>query len=204
MKVKDIMTGLLNAELSNTALVELEESVLNTKMLIWVNQALRDINLRIPIIQRDHTYQLVTDSIDGGMSYAVPADYQGLLYAWDENGRPIAINNSTDPLSIYTPEPFKILIPYGALGAIINIIYQASVPTLTSIEDNLPVADHFEAVLTYYIAGKALSGLETQGKPVNVSYEQRYENALALLKTSGMYNPDPIQEVSHFDRGGWR
>ena len=63
MKVSNIITGLLSSELSNTYLTALDSTELNTKMLIWINQALRDINLRVPIIQKSFTYQLVEDSL---------------------------------------------------------------------------------------------------------------------------------------------
>lgn len=204
MKVSNIISGLLSSELSNTYLTALESTDLNTKMLIWINQALRDINLRVPIIQKSFTYKLVEDSIDNGITYMAPSDYQGLLSAWNESGKPISINSTTDPLSVFTPDHFKVLIPYSTLGALVTIVYQASVPELTSVDDDLPVGAHFEAIISFYVATKALAGLETQGKPVNLAYEQKYEKAMNLLITSGMYNPEPIQEATHFERGGWK
>ena len=204
MKVSDIVTGLLSSELSNTYVTTLDPTDLNTKMLLWINQALRDINLRVPIIQKSFTYRLVEDSIDNGISYTTPPDYQGLLSAWNELGKPLSINSTTDPLSVYTSEPFKILIPHSTLGSIVTIVYQAHPPELTSVNDDLPVGQHFEAIITFYVATKALAGLETQGKPVNLAYEQKYEKAMNLLITSGMYNPDFIQDATPFERGGWR
>lgn len=204
MKVSEIITGLLSSELSNTYLSALESSELNTKMLLWINQALRDINLRVPIIQKSHIYSLVDDSIDNGFTYLAPPDYIGLLSAWNELGKPVSINSSTDPLSIFTAEQMKIIIPYSTVGAKISIVYQANPQILVNVDEDLPVGQQFESIITNYIAVKALAGLETQGKPVNLTYEQRYEKAISLLITSGMYNPDPIQDVTPFERGGWK
>ncbi len=204
MKVIDIIDGLMSSELSNTSLSALDSIDRNAKILLWINQALKDINLRVPIIQKDFIYELVDDSIDNGLTYSVPSDFQGLLSAWNELGKPVPINDSTDPLSIFTPDPFKILIPYSKQGAKLSIIYQANVPKLTSVDDELPVGQHFETIIGFYVVTKALAGLETQGKPVNLSYEQKYEKALSLLVTSGMYNPEPIQNATHFERGGWK
>lgn len=66
------------------------------------------------------------------------------------------------------------------------------------------MGQYFETIIGFYVVTKALAGLETQGKPVNLSYEQKYEKALSLLVTSGMYNPEPIQNATHFERGGWK
>ena len=194
----------MSSELSNTFLSALDSTERDAKMLLWVNQALRDINLRVPIIQKDFLYQLVDDSIDNGLTYRVPPDFQGLLSAWNELGKPVSINSSTDPLSIFTPTPFTILIPYSSVGAKLIIVYQASVPEVLSVDEELPVGQHFESVLSYYITSKALAGLEKEGKPMNLAYDAKYEKAMSLLVNSGMYNPEPIQNTTHFERGGWR
>ena len=53
MKAKDIIDGLLSSELQGNAVAELEEPARNQKLIRWINQAIRDINLRLPLIQRE-------------------------------------------------------------------------------------------------------------------------------------------------------
>lgn len=205
MKVQTIIDGLLNSELSNHAVASNDDPDKVLKlMLIWINQALRDINIRVPMIQKEKTYQLVTDSIDGGLTYSVPEDFMAILSAYDEKGKPLPVNDESLKTSIYTPNQNQIVIPYSQLGGMVTLIYQAKAPTLVAATDDLPVGDQFENVINYYIAMKALAPLETQGKPINVAYEQRYEKAIQQLINSGMYNKDSLQEVTHFTRGGWR
>lgn len=205
MKAKDIIDGLLSSELQGNAVAELEEPARNQKLIRWINQAIRDINLRLPLIQREKVYNLVTDSVGGNsMTYVTPADYQGVLSAFDEKGRPIAINDESDKLSIFTPEPFRIFIPYSIEGAKVSIIYQATVPEIDNVDSQLPVGDQYENAISYYVVMKALAGMGTKDAPANTSYEAKYEKAISLLVSSGMYNKDSLQEVTHFERGGWK
>lgn len=205
MKAIDIIEDLISSELSSNAVAELEEIPRNAKFMRWINQALRDINLRLPLIQKEKIYNLVTDSVGGNsMTYITPNDFQGILAAYDEKGRPIPINDEYDSLSIYTPEPFKVFIPYSVEGARVSIIYQAKVPDITDVTLELPVGIQYESAITYYVAMKALAPLEPKGTPINSVYEAKYEKAISLLVSSGMYNKDSLPEVSHFERGGWK
>lgn len=205
MKAIDIIEDLISSELSSNAVAELEDIPRNAKFLRWMNQALRDINLRLPLVQKEKIYNLVTDSVGGNsMTYITPDDFQGILAAYDEKGRPIHVNDEFDSLSIYTPEPFKIFIPYSVEGGKVSIIYQAKVPSITDVNSELPVGSQYESAITYYVAMKALAPLEPKGTPINSVYEIKYEKAISLLVSSGMYNKDSLPEVSHFDRGGWK
>lgn len=205
MTVQDIISAAEYSEIAGTSIFTKPIEVKHPAMIAWINQALVEISKKIPLESKEQIINLVADSLDTGLTYAIADDCLQIVAVYGENGKELPINDETDPYSVFTPSFNRILVPKAEEGSAISIIYTARPIPLTSINDTLPVNEVFLDSILMFLAHKAYMPTENPGNKASISsnYYARFVASIAHILESGMYMPDGIKEHSHFDRGGW-
>ena len=129
--------------------------------------------------------------------------------AFDYLGNPLAMNNSSDVESVYTPTYRSLQIPWPNEFGIVTVQYRAGPAALVYASGmdpkaiDVPVPHPLREALLWYVASRAFSSLpDTQGSAEAADYYQKYVNRIATVRTQGLYIQDE-ETNTFFDMNGW-
>lgn len=204
MTVQDVIDAANSSELINV--YNKPDNIKNAALLNWINQSIVAIAKKIPLIDKEIVYTLVTDAIAGSNdTYELPVDCLKVTAVYGEQGKELPVNDETDIDSVFTPSFNRLLVPGSTLGGFISVVYSAKPDKLISVSDTLPVNEIFLECILSYISSKAYKSMDSNDstRVLSATYMNNFYSELNLVIESGMYNTDGIKEHSHFDRGGW-
>lgn len=203
MTVQDIIDAANSSELINV--YNKPESTKTVALLNWINQCIIAIAKKIPLVDKEKVYALVTDAIIGSDTYELPSDCLSVIAAYDEQGKELSINDESDKYSVFTPSFNRLIIPDSTEGGLVSIIYSAQPTKLTNVTDNMPVNEVFLECILNYISAKAYRSLDSNDstRVLSTTYMKNFNIELNAIIDSGLYMFDGIKNQTHFDRGGW-
>lgn len=134
-------------------------------------------------------------------------DVLKILRVTDSMGQDHPLNDIDNIMSYFTPQPTTLQIPRPVQGRMINVVYQASHPSLsyTNLEACIEIPLTLEEALLSYIAGSIFSGMTGQ-ENLAKSQEQfaMYESICAGVTETDMVNSSASQSGSKFEDRGFR
>ena len=203
MTVQDVIDAANTSELMNV--YNKPEAMKNAALLNWINQGIVAIAKKIPLVDKEKVYALVTDAIVGQDTYELPDDCLQVIAVYGEHGKEIPLNDESDSESVFVPSFNRLIIPGSTLGGYVSIIYSAKPTTVSNTSDILPVNEVFLECLLAYISYKAYKSLDSNDstRVLSATYNKNFHTELAVIIESGMYGLDGIKQHSHFERGGW-
>jgi hypothetical protein len=203
MTVQDVIDAANTSELMNV--YNKPEVTKNAALINWINQGIIAIAKKIPLVDKEKVYALVTDAIVGNDTYELPEDCLQVIAVYGEQGKEIPLNDESDSESVFVPSFNRLLIPGSTIGGYVSIVYSAKPEKVLSVFDTLPVNEVFLECLLAYISYKAYKSLDSNDSTriLSATYSKNFHTELAFIVDSGMYGLDGIKQHSHFDRGGW-
>ena len=182
----------INGELKDTAIKEDLTTVLQ-----FFNEAVLEIYKTFPIKTNEVVYELDPAQI----LYTLPLDCMSLLEAYGINASKepsetisISINDSNNPLSIYTVSWDKVQIPLTLPVTHVSIVYIAAPKTYTI--DDLDCSAPFppqalEAVLLF-MGYKAHSSITNDPASESNTYYQMFTREMARLRSDGLFTAESL------------
>lgn len=206
MTVQDVIDSAAYSEIAGTAIFSKDDTVKVPAITVWINQALIEISKKIPLITKEQVINLITDSLDTGLTYALPDDCLQVVSVYGENGQELPINDETDKFSVFTPTFNRILVPGAQPDSAISVIYTAKPEKVSAVTDVLPVNEVFLDSILMFLGYKAYMPTNSTLTKNSISddYLAKFKLAVNYILESGMFMPDGIKEHSYFDAGGWR
>jgi hypothetical protein len=201
MKAQDFKNLIIHSDiirLGRSKETEESENIIDMKILNWLNRTLRKIYSDTLIAQK----AVRLDIEEFKMLYDLPDDYMNILSAFrGGTDIDIPINREDRTDSIFTPEPFKVLVPEMFANSYIDIVYLKSPELITSMDQKIPLMDQFiEAMLYYtmYIGHELIhSG---PNSPKNIYY-QKYLDEIKILKANGLIQNEGIVNYKIYLKG---
>lgn len=129
-----------------------------------------------------------------------------ILKVFAEDGVELPLNDDANPLSVFTPNPIMLQVPYPEPGKALSLIYQARhVPLeygVLGAEIFLPVS--LEPALTAYIAGAVFSSMNGQEHTLKGrEYMANYEAICNGVLTNDIVSTSRSTTNTKFDNRGF-
>lgn len=205
MTVQEFLTIVRYSEVNNLAIKEDYEA-----LIAFLNLGMLELYTRFPIKVEEYVVPL----LEGVTEYAMPDNFMTALSAYGEEPAsdsgiivPVAINEETDPYSIFFPSWDKVQIPAVAEGAYVSIIYSAKPDLVANDEEGLAStlqlpSSLFDA-LASYIGYRAHLGVRGDGQAENNAHWQRFDrNCLKARDLGVAFSADSmVMETRLFSRG---
>lgn len=135
--------------------------------------------------------QLITLSANI-VEYKLTPDNINIIGVYDENGDEFALDDETSLFSINQVAWDTIQVPNPVEGNVISVIYLASPPTLTYVDDPsldttvVPIPPQLLEPLLSYVGYRAHGALKGDIKAENNTHLMRYEASCKRIKTEGL------------------
>ena len=129
-----------------------------------------------------------------------------ILRVCDSSGNELPLNNSSNPLSVFTPTYNSIQIANLDIDGALAVTYQAKHPevTIDNLEMNLELPESFYGAFFAYIANLAYSSLQTELAMASAQkYFSIYTALLDELVTYDLGNSSYSQTNTKFYKNGW-
>lgn len=127
---------------------------------------------------------------------------------YDELGNLLFLNDSDEPLSVFTPDYRSIQVPWPNDYNAVAVQYRADHPTLVYTQGMDPseievsVPNSLKEALIYYIASRAFGALGGDQGTEGHDYWQKFTASCLQVGKDGLYiQTEPTN--CRFDRGGW-
>lgn len=236
MKVSDLLKRLAIGELNNLHLASTgviqEEKI--PQILMYLNEGLlrlhtrfllREKSLVIQMREEVTNYHLVKkfalsqyDPENPPASWNKPyildlshdnfeGDVIKILSVYDYTGTKLPINDIEDSMSVFTPQPNILQIPFPVQDLMMGVEYQARHPIIpdedySNIEVEIP--ECLESALQCYIAGKVYSHMNTQENSLKgQEYLMLFEASCQEVVDRDLVSETRIATNSRFEKRGW-
>ncbi len=166
-------------------------------MMSYISLGVNEIYKRFPINTQEQMVDLVTNTT----TYRLAPDCMYVLAAYDEDGVELSINDETDEFSILTPSFNTIQVPTPETGLSISIIYAASHPKITSVNDGVNLPPQFLEALLHYIGYRAHGSMDGLINTENNTHYMRFEASCSKIKTLGLITHDNNASTKFEDKG---
>lgn len=134
-------------------------------------------------------------------------DVVKVMSAYSSDNVPLVINQSNNPLSIYTPSPDSVQIPSDiGDGKTVALTYQAYHSDLVDDDETqvIILPQVLEPALTSHIAFQIYDNMNTGESQANADrFIGRYENICARVEHSDLMNAGLSDFATKFQKNGW-
>jgi len=234
MKLSLIFERLTNDTLTQLSIGGIEQGAVNLpsypQLIVLTNGALLDLYTRFALMTRELTlqlqegvvvYNLTSDFAESNTASSEPVKYiiDGTTVhkftdniisidgVYDELGDEVPLNNLNHELSVFTPSPTELQVPYAVAENILSLIYKAapdiiSPAILEPADVEVPIPYHFLDAITAYVAWKLYTPISTGETNTGNIYHSNYLAAVKLISDTGAL----IKEVhtnQRFSNNGW-
>jgi hypothetical protein len=136
-------------------------------------------------------------------------DFMSIVCAFNEDGSDISVNNSKDPLSIFTVTYNKIQIPLLDSNAYVSVIYRKN-PTLVAYVDDgngnavdadVPVPLQFLEPMLHYIGYRAHVAVNGNAQAENNVHYAMYKRSCDEAEALGIVTSDDVVNPSVEEQG---
>ncbi len=170
-------------------------------LLSYINQGIIAIYTKFGLAHQARTLENVVDDA----TYTMAADYLYMVYAEDNLGVEIPINDEFSEYSIFEPAPFSIFVVKDDLkfaeSTEIYVTYVAVPPLLTDVSDTIPMGYQFLQALLMYIAYKAKNPVATAQEAGTNSDYINFLGACREIRNQGLITSDNQSNYKHDTRG---
>ena len=121
-------------------------------------------------------------------------------------GRRLPLNNASNPMSLYTPKPNVLQIPYPTNNDVYSVSYQAKHPYLSGFNMNqeIEIPDNLRGALSSYVAFLVYSSMNgADATAAAQKYLQQYTFIIQDIVETDTANSSISQDNSRFNRNGW-
>jgi len=133
-------------------------------------------------------------------------DILSISAVYDQCGDPVALNDTEDCSSIFTPAYDQIQIPNPADGAMVYICYRARPtkldPASTDLTQEIRLPDCLQEALCYYVAGR-LHSSRAAGQDLANMYLAKYYNRLTEMGELHLWGTPYDTSTSKLEDNGW-
>lgn len=137
-------------------------------------------------------------------------DVLKVTQVYNSLGDELPLNNSTNPLSVFTPSFDVLKTPVNDPPDVLSVVYRASypkiviTPTFNPITTKLHIPDYIIEPLLLYVASRAFKATPTPEGEVNPNTSNIHQYELACRKVE-MYSlpPDVNDTRNQFTAKGW-
>lgn len=231
MKVSDLLRDLALGEFSNLALAESGTIAVERipQVLMYANEGLNRIYSRFCMKESDLVLALVGHitnyhfnprfTVSQHEAYGeqypyimdteadpFPCDVVKVLSVYDSFGKPLPLNDSELPHSVFTPQPNVLQVPNPSQAVRLIVTYQALHPVLKAdqLDDSIELPTILESTLRAYIAFKHYSNLNTQeGQVIASGHLSKYESECADVLTQDLVSTSTITSNTRFEKRGF-
>ena len=191
MILSDYFTELSYGELSNTAMAVdgtgTIEEVHQPKVVRYLNEGLRRLHGRFPLIQkdvlielRDHitNYHLIPRFAESNwvpeevefpyikdlIQEPFTGDVARILEVRNSFGHMLPLNDPENRMSVFTPQVDVLQVPRPITGVALSVMYQAYHPTIShhDLQAEIVLPDVLSSALCAYVAYNVFSHMNTQ------------------------------------------
>jgi hypothetical protein len=201
MKAVDYKNLIINSDiirLGRSKDTEESDNILDMKILNWINRSLRKIYADTLIAQK----AVRLDIYEGKMLYDLPDDYMSILSVFRGGSEvDIPINREDRVDSIFTPEPFKLLVPEFFSNSYIDIVYLKSPEVITSMDQRIPLMDQFSEAMLFYIIYIGHELIHSGSNSIKQVYYQKYLDEIKILQANGLIQNNGIVNYKIYLKG---
>ena len=117
----------------------------------------------------------------------------------------LALNNSENPASLYTPFPTTLQVPYPAAGTMLGVQYRARDDELRgTLEQEVIVPAQLEGAFLSFVGYLTYTQLNTQeAQGIAAGHMARYEAVCGEIEQSGSVATRGPTTLTKFDIRGW-
>lgn len=128
-----------------------------------------------------------------------------ILTVYNNLGHKLALNDDTDPWSVFTPQAKVLQITDPADWKMLNVRYQQRHPVLTGdLTQNIQLPDIIWGALTAYIAYKVFSHMNTAESTLkSQEFLTTYEKSCIEIVEGDLVSTSISQTNTRFHKGGW-
>ena len=233
MILSDYFTELSYGELSNTAMAVdgtgTIEEVHQPKVVRYLNEGLRRLHGRFPLIQKDVLIEL-RDHITNyhhiprfAESNWVPeevefpyikdliqepftGDVARILEVRNSFGHMLPLNDPENRMSVFTPQVDVLQVPRPITGVALSVMYQAYHPTIShhDLQAEIVLPDVLSSALCAYAAYNVFSHMNTQEATMKAQeHMAKYESICAEVEAQDLVNSSSSHTNSRFAKRGW-
>lgn len=129
-----------------------------------------------------------------------------ILEVYNVQGERIPLNNASNPLSLYTPRPDTLQIPYPTSNSVYSVSYQAKHSPLSPQYLNQPIEipDNLKGALSSYVAFLIYSSMNgNEATTAAQKFLQQYTFIINDIIETDTANTSISQDSSRFNQNGW-
>lgn len=191
MTVQEFLTIVRYSEVNNLAVKDNYDA-----LVAFLNLGMIELYTRFPIKVEEHIIELKENTTE----YEMPENFMAALSAYGEvpddlpeNVAPVAINEESDPYSIFFLDWNTVQIPAVANGSYISVIYIAKPETVLNTEEGLAAELELPVTLAdtlaSYVGYRAHLGVSGSGQAENNAHWQRFERNCVKARELGVAFP---------------
>lgn len=233
MILSDYFTELSYGELSNTAMAVdgtgTIEEVHQPKVVRYLNEGLRRLHGRFPLIQkdvlielRDHitNYHLIPRFAESNwvpeevefpyikdlIQEPFTGDVARILEVRNSFGHMLPLNDPENRMSVFTPQVDVLQVPRPITGVALSVMYQAYHPTIShhDLQAEIVLPNVLSSALCAYAAYNVFSHMNTQEATMKAQeHMAKYESICAEVEAQDLVNSSSSQTNSRFAKRGW-
>jgi hypothetical protein len=189
--VQEFLTIVRYSEVNNLAVGDNDDA-----LIAFLNLGMIELYTRFPIKVEEHIIELFENTTE----YEMPDNFMAALSAYGEvpddlpeNVVQVAINEESDPYSIFFLDWNTVQVPAVANGSYISIIYIAKPETVANTAEGLASELELPAslidTLASYIGYRAHLGVRGDGQSENNAHWQRFERNCVKAQELGVAFP---------------
>lgn len=218
MKLSLILAQARSSELSSLSPLDKTDE----KVITYINQGLIDLYDEFTILTEEAIVHLRPDlaktvytlsSTDTDVTVAgqpfTDGDAMAIMFAYDEKGKPIALNDEEDPFSVFTLSPTQVQIPLLDDKTYVALIYKRVPQLVTYVDSGDGSAVDTEVVLPlqmlkpliHFIGYRAHGAVDGSVNEENSTHYAKYVAAIQTLKLRGGFSPEGTKHGAFYDRG---
>lgn len=233
LTVQELFQKLSYGELSNLHMGAegtgtIDESKIPS-VILYANEALLKLHSRFILIEKDlnlelfshitnyHFLNRYTESrreqyntrypyIKDLINERFDEDLIRVLTVTDKYGKPLPLNDSANPLSVFTPQPRTLQVPRPVTGMSLAVQYQARHPKLKGEDPDelIDIPDTLEVALTAYIAYNVFCTIATPESTAKAQeHLARYEATCMEVENKDLVSTSVSGTNSRFEKNGW-
>lgn len=218
MKLSLILSQARAGELSSLSKTNKTDAII----LTYINLAMIDLygrfqlateeailTLRPDLVKTIYTFNSHDLDVSVAGQRMTDDEFMAIVSAYNEDGTEITVNDTTDPLSIFTVSYNQVQVPLLEANSYISVIYRRNPTLLTYVDDGngnavdvdvpLPV-QLLEAVL-HYIGFRAHGAVDGSLNEENNAHYMRYEAACKRVEAQGTLTADDTVSSSVQKKG---
>jgi hypothetical protein len=158
-------------------------------LIDYINLGVIELNKRFNL----NTKEIIIARKPKVQIYPLPTDTNYIQLVYSDAGKMLRINEEDTPgESVFTPSPFTLLVPLSVKGDKISVVYSASFPRLTDLEDKLELPDSVFEALLHYIAFQAKASIDSSINAESNAHWLRFEASVKNILELGVVHPNDM------------